>query len=249
MEKIENTLLWIDKRIENYLSLLTQIVQVYTKEVKKAKEAESLLRTTLRTAFFLDFHSETNDIDFLKEANKYRELMYSNIPEKDKQDLESIERQIIKLFDYEKQIWTKVKNRQKVSNEEIEKYWQMKSADSLFYGRVTKIFTEDKDFTLPVYVYTQILDIGLDLREYEKDIQDNNPNILYMKLSQKVLVDHIPLLKNEAIREAISLELHSDLEKIVEKLVGQISNFDFGECSFLKEAIEQRYKEFYKEFI
>jgi len=247
MEKTKKTLWWIDKRIENYLSLLTHIVQVYTKDDKKSKKAKFLLRTALRTAFFLDFHSETNDSDFLKEASGYRELMYSNISKKDRQGLELVEAKIIKLFDYEKQIWTKIKKGQQVSNEEIEKFWQMKSADALFYSKVIKIFTGDKDFTLPIYVYTQILDVGLDFREYEKDFQKNSPNILYMKLSQKVSIDQIPQLKKDAIKEAVSLGVHLDLEEIVEKLAKQVSNFDFGACPDLKEAIKQRHKEFYEE--
>ncbi len=248
MEKIEKTLAWIDKRIENYLSILTKVVSVHVNNPRKTREAESLLRTTLRTAFFLDFYSETNDTDFLQEANRYRELMYSAMPREDKSDLESIERRIVKLFDYEKQIWARVKNGQRVSNEDIEKFWQMKSADALFYGRVTKIFTGEKDFSLPIYVYTQILDIGLDLREYEKDFQENSPNILYMKLSQALPTSQIPPLKEDAIQKAIRLDLHINLEKVVETLSKSVSNFDFGSCQFLKKAIEQRYNEFYKEF-
>src|SRR3989344_5456081 len=182
MEKTKKTLWWIDKRIENYLSLLTHIVQVYTKDDKKSKKAKFLLRTALRTAFFLDFHSETNDSDFLKEASGYRELMYSNISKKDRQGLELVE------------------------------------------AKVIKIFSGDKDFTLPIYVYTQILDVGLDFREYEKDFQKNSPNILYMKLSQKVSIDQIPQLKKDAIKEAVSLGVHLDLEEIVEKLANQVSN-------------------------
>jgi hypothetical protein len=248
MEKIEKTLSWIDKRIGDYLSLLTKVVLLHTKDDEKSRETESLLRTTLRTAFFLDFYSETGDKDFLLEANRYRSLMYSGIPEGDKPDLESIERRIVKLFDYEKQIWARVKSGQRVPNEDIEKFWRMKSADALFYGRIIRIFTGKKDFTLPIYIYTQILDIGLDLREYEKDFQENSPNILYMKLSQRIPIAEIPPIKRDAIQKAIGLSLHLDLEKVVEKLSRQVSDFDFGDCSFLREAIKQRYSEFYKEF-
>lgn len=248
MDKIQKTLSWIDQRVENYLSLLKNIVFVYTKDSDKSKEAESLLRTTLRMAFFLDFYSETDDKDFLHEANKYKKLMYSSMSKKDRFDLKLIEKRIIKLFDYEKQIWTKIKEGKSVSNEEIEKYWAMKSSDSLFYGRAIKIFTGNKDFTLPLYVYTQVLDIGLDLREYEKDFQENCPNILFMKLSQKIPISEISPLKKEAIKKAILFRSNLDLNKIVEKLVKQISTFDFGECSFLKKAIDQKREEFYAEF-
>jgi len=203
--------------------------------------------TTLES--LVRFYSETNDNDFLQEANRYKELMYSGMSEKDRQDLQLIERQIIELFDYEKRIWIKVKKGQQVSDAEIERFWQMKSADALFYGRLTKIFTGNKDFTLPIYVYTQILDIDRDLREYEKDFQENSPNILFMKLSQKIPVDQIPPLKRDAIREAICLGLHLDLERVVEKLSKQVSKYNFEECYFLKDAIKQRYREFNINFL
>jgi len=248
MEKIEKTLEYIDKRIENYLSILVNIVSTYTKDNKKTKEAESLLRTALRWAFFVDFYSETNDKDFLIEGEKYIKILYNSLREEDGKDMQDIEKEIIKLFDYEKQVWGKVQNEEKIFNKEVEKFWKMKSADSLFYSRIIKIFTNGKDFTIPVYIYTQVLDIVLDTKEYEKDFKQKPPNLLYMKLSQKVSKEKIPINKKDALILAVNLGIYSELKAIVENLVKEASMFDFGDCLFLKELIEQRYKEFNNEF-
>ena len=249
MEKIQQTLDWIDDRVKNYLSLMTGVVSSYTKDPERTRNAESLLKTALRTAFFLDFFSETEDADFLREANKYKRLMYSNVSEQDRQDLQGIEKRIIKLFDYEKDIWANIKTGRKVSNEEIEQFWKMKSADSLFYGRVIRIFTRDKDFTTPLYAYTQILDGVLDLREYEQDFEGDLSNLLYMKLSQRMSLKRIPKQKKEAISRAICFGAYSDLESFVEARAQEVSSFDFGDCLPLKKAIEQKRREFHAEFV
>lgn len=241
MKKIEKTLIWIDKRIEHYLKILTRIIFIYTNDNKKTKEAENLLRIALRTAFFLDFYSETGNKDFLKEGEKYKKELYDSLNKKDRQDLQNIERKIVKLFEYEKQVWTKIKNGQFVSNKEIEKFWKMKSADSLFYGRITKIFTQGINFTTPIYVYTQILDIVLDINEYEKDLAENLPNILYMKLSQQIPKENIPSKKEEAIRLAIRHDICDELIKVADNSLKQISLFDFGTCKFFLNDIMCQY--------
>jgi hypothetical protein len=249
MEKIQQTLDWIDHRVENYLSLMTEVVSSYTKDQTRTRDAESLLRTALRTAFFLDFFSETEDATFLREANKYKALMYSQVSEQERQDLQTIEKRIMGLFDYEKQIWTRVMKGHKVSNYEIEQFWKMKSADSLFYGRVIKIFTQDKDFTIPLYAYTQILDGVLDLREYEKDLGGGLPNLLYMKLSQRMPLKRMPKLKKDALTKAVRLGIYSELEGFVEAKAREVSSFNFGDCLSLKRTIEQKRREFHAEFV
>ena len=249
MDKIEDKLKWIGNRTDNYLKLLMNIIYTSTKDDDKREKAEFLLKTALRVAFFLDFYSETLDKSFQKEGNKYKEILYKNVKEKDKEELEVIEKRIMNLFDYEKEIWKKVLDGLSISNKEIEQYWKMKSADSLFYGRITKIFTKDKDFIIPIYIYTRILDIVLDIKEYESDVKDKLPNILYMKLSQRIPIEKILFNKKEAIKQAKKLKIDLELKEIIYKMVEEVSSFDFNDYEFLIERIKQKSEEFNKEFI
>jgi hypothetical protein len=75
----------------------------------------------------------------------------------------------------------------------------MKSSDAIYYGRLLRTFTKDKDFTFPIYSHMQLLDIQEDIQQYEQDSRNNLPNMLFMKLSQKLKKRQIPLIKKDAI--------------------------------------------------
>lgn len=53
------------------------------------------------------------------------------------------------FFEFEKACWDKVQQDEPLSDEEINQFLKMKSSDALFYGRVIKIFTPCKNFTVP----------------------------------------------------------------------------------------------------
>lgn len=218
--KIHKTLKWIDKRIVGYLSLLVDVVEFYNKE--RVNEAESLLKIALRVAFFYDFYAETKDRDFLDEANRYKTLLYSQVSAQDKKDLQKIESQIRKLFEYEKQIGKKIKIGIALSDGEIKKHWQMKSSDALFYGRIINIFAIGKNLMPHVYVYTQILDMLLDIREYKQDLKKQELNMLYMRLSQVIPNNRIPVSKLEAIEFAKNVGISNDIKKEISDVASQL---------------------------
>jgi hypothetical protein len=88
-----------------------------------------------------------------------------------------------------------------------------------------------------------------DVTEYEKDFQGRLPNLLYMKLSQKMRPRNIPSSKKEAVAKAIHLGCYSELEDFVEARAGEVSSFNFGNCVHLKQAIEEKRREFHSEAV
>lgn len=243
MDKIKEKLIWIDNRVQKYLLHLMKIVKVAAKPEQIA-QAEFLLINSLRAAFFYDFNAETEDKDYLIEAEKYKKIVYDNVDEKTRGELKKIEEEILQLFPYEKEIWKKVKSGEKISDDEIREFWRRKSSDSLFYSRIINIFSAGKDVASPIYTYTQILDMLLDVREYEQDFQKNNPNMIYMKLSQVININKIPNQKTEAISISKEMGIKTWIENQIQKdILPKISKYDFKKYEFLKNMIEKRYND------
>lgn len=238
--KINETLVWIDQRIAKYLSLCVEVIEFYNKE--KVNEAEGLLITALRAAFFYDFYAETGDIDFLNEADRHKNFLYNHnqISAQDKEDLQKIESQIMKLFEYEKKIGDNIKAGSVLSDSEIKKHWQMKSADALFYGRIINIFTDGKNLIPDIYAYTQILDMLLDIREYEQDLKKQELNMLYMRLLRVVPSDKIPTSKLLAIELANSTGVSDNIKEETYNIAHQLKELNSDAIS---SAIEITLKE------
>ncbi len=206
-----------------------------------------MIRTALRGANFLDLYYETQDDDYLYEAIKYKNILYANVNQNDKRELEHIEKKIINFFDYEKQIWNKAKSEEVILDKEIERFMRMKSSDAIFYARIIKIFTKDRDFTLPLYTNMQLLDIMSDIQEYNKDFEKNSPNLLYIKLSQKVPRKQIPAKKEYAINLARKFNISANIMKIADGIIKDLKDFDFSGYKFIKDSIYKKYNTIKKE--
>ncbi len=168
-EKYKNTITHVDKRTKNYRELILRVVNIHTSNSQELKKAKYLLRDGLRTLFLYDFYYETQDKDYFISAWTSEEELYRKLSPEHKFRLIEVREKIMPFFYLEKKIWNKAKSREVISNEEFEEFWWRKASDALFYVEIMTPFTEGMDYGKPLHVYTQLVDVVLDIKEYEKD--------------------------------------------------------------------------------
>lgn len=242
--EIEATRSYVEKRIGNYsLPLLNRIVYSSTTETLTRVRADGSFRSALLAANYFDFYSETGNIAFKIEAWKQLGVLFHNMRDEDRTDLEEIGNEIVTFFKYEKQIWKKVlTGDEAVTDKEVREFLFRKSSDALFYARILQVYVPGKDFSLPLHANMQLLDIRSDIEEWDLDTNDGNPNILFMLLSQSVDVGVIKTLsKKEMVEKARKQEIDTKLIKIADEIKNSVNNFNFSGFGFLEETIESHY--------
>lgn len=247
--KIASTLEYIDQRIENYsLPLFTAIVKAHTNDLAIIQEASRTLRTALRTANLFDFYYETVDKDFLSEAHRQMGTLFQTINPADQIKLKNIGNKIIPFFEFEKLLWKKVLSGEKATDEEIREFLKQRSSDALFYAGVVKIFVPEPDFSTPLHVNMQILDLKTDIKEWDKDIEDGSPNILFMFLSRNINPERLKQLsKNEAIELAKEYRIDKQIIQMAKTIRNEVSDFDFAGYEFIADTIAERAKDLSEE--
>jgi len=237
--KLRDTINWIDSRIEDYVGLLISIVKVHTKKQSEIEKAEDLVKKSLTVFFLYDFYHETKDKIYLNGAWVCENELYKELKPKDKIDLIGIREHIMPFFYVERRIWDRVQRGIPVSNDEVSEFWFMKASDPLFYARIISIFTNGKDYSSPLHVYTQLLDGVLDVKEYEKDLEKNLPNILYIMLKQTGI--EMPTTTKDAIEKAKKLGIAKSIKEESDKIYLRTSDYDFRGCEFLHKSIRNQY--------
>ena len=246
LNKIETAAQQIDERISHYTKpLYFDIVKALQPDQALAIRAEDSLVTTLHMARFVDLHFETGDPDFLTEARRLESELYIKLPGATA-DLERIKNETLGFFDIEKDVWTKVQSGQTITDEEFEAFRLGKSSDARYYARVVQEFA-GRDVTKEIYTDMQLMDILADIREFEADMREKNPNLLYMLLSQKVPLGEIPETQPEAVQLARSLGIYEKLLNISEYIIEKAQDFDYEGIEFVKEGSEGKLAQIEKE--
>lgn len=242
INKIELATQQIDNRISHYTKpVYMDIVKALQPDQVIVTSAEDLLVTTLRMARFVDLYYENNDPDYLEEGYRKEKELYGKLPSA-VDDFERIKSETIGFFDIERQIWTNVQTGQKITDEEFEAFRMGKSSDARYYARVVQEFI-GRDVTDEIYADMQLMDILADIREYEADLREKNPNLLYMLLSQHMSLDQIPETQGEAVQLAKRLGIHERFIHIAESLIENTQDFDYTGIEFLREEGERKLEE------
>jgi len=210
-------------------------------EVEKAKEA---IKLAVRCACLLDSHAETDNQAYFEEFKRQRKDFYGLIPDQHQQKLRVLEGEVMQFFEEECLIMDRVRSRDRFSEENIREYLLGKSSDNLFYGEVLEIFVPEWDLTEELRIQTILFDIGKDIKDYEEDIRDELPNVIYMALSSGVDKDTIPRDGTAAIELAIRTGASN-------RLLGLASDFKdraleserIKTSPTLEKAINDRFKE------
>lgn len=239
MFNIKAKLHWIDRRVGYYRKLLVRIIREGGNP--NTVRVDFLLKTALRVAFLYDFYYETGAKDYRRAAAKYKRILYTSVSSATKKSLQQIERRIMRLFHFERLIWSRARRGQKIPNKDIIKFWRMKSADSKFYGKIVQIFSRGKSFARPLYAFTLLQDIYLDVVEYEADHKGHLPNMICLKLGQAF--DRFPGKKSLAIKWLHDCGGDRWFNEQAREIIKGLSAFDFGRCRFLETEIMRKYRQ------
>ncbi len=210
-------------------------------EVEKAKAA---IKLAVRCACLLDLHAETDNQTYLGEFKKQRTDFYGLIPDQHQQKLRVLEGQVMQFFEEERLIMDRVRSGDRFSEENIREYLLGKSSDNLFYGKVIEVFIPEWDLTEELRIQTVLFDIGKDIKDYEEDIRDELPNVIYMVLSSEVDKGAIPrdeaAVMGSAIRTGASNRLLGLASDFKDRALGSER---IKTSPTLEKAINDRFKE------
>ena len=208
---IQEILIKIDSK--PFIQFVSDVVrEISTQEI--AEQAYKAIRLAVRCACLLDLHAETQEAFYIEDEegfNKQREAFYELIPPEYHQELQEIEAEVSQFFCYEQDLINRIKKGDKFSTADITTYLEGKSGDNLFYGRVLEILVPEWDLTNELQLQTILFDLGKDLEDYDEDIRNDLPNVLYMYLSGKISREEIPLDSENAIQLAQELGVSAEI--------------------------------------
>jgi len=238
--KVSQTLAYIDTRIENYsLPLFTQIVRSSTSDPLVRLKADDGLRTALRAANLFDFYYETDESSYKIEGWKQIGVLFHDFGPKDRAELEKLGNEIIRFFGYEKELWNRVNQGEKVSDAKIRRFLLERSSDALFYARILQVFVPQENLGPALHANMQMLDMTTDIREWEIDLKNGNPNMLFMFLSQE---NEVEAIKKLSTKEAVDLAKSQNVDKkfiaIADELMTTFIDFDMPSIDLIGESAE-----------
>lgn len=233
----------IESRINSFsVPTIKDAVLACTKDSSKTDPVVSVCTAALRAMYFFDFHAESRfrfatseeqrkdreDV-YLKEAQRQLEICYGYIPDKKHiNGAKKIVSSILKLFEYEREVWRKVKSGEKVESKDIEQVWKMKSSDAILYGFIIKSLV-GKDFGSVLYANMRFLDVRGDLLEISKDIAENSPNmIVAMMVASGKRLDEIPTNDSGIIDLAKQIGVDDKIIGMVKGIKKTVSRYDLS---------------------
>lgn len=212
-------------------------------DVKRAK-AHELMTMAVRCACLLDLYHETGDPVYLEEVEKQRSELYQTVPKNYHRVLMAEEESVRKFFEYEKSLRRRIQAGDRFTEDDIRQYLDGKSGDTLFYGRLLKIFVPEWDLTDELRIQTILFDIGKDIADYEDDMAEGLPNVLYMFLSESVRKEEIPNDLERAVSLANELGITNNLLELAAGLKDKaLASKNLDSSPTLKKAIIDRYNQ------
>ncbi len=180
---MEDVISTIDKKLENP-DLIGRIALDYTHDESLSKKVSEAVRTAGRFACLLDLYYETDNEEYLSEAQSQREILLSYFSPEDQEKVKRQEEYSTQFFAVEKELERKVREKAYVSDEEIETYISWRAADAFGYSLILRLFT-GLDLADPLHTRQMLADIERDLNEYKEDIQNGHLNVLLLTVYNK----------------------------------------------------------------
>ncbi|MFZ3077505.1 MAG: hypothetical protein WA139_03560 [Candidatus Aenigmatarchaeota archaeon] len=180
-------------------SSFAKIILKITSEMSHKETTNTSAEHAIKSAVFyinlLDLYHESKDKNyatfsknadiFRREADKQRSKIYKFIPAAFRKDLEEVERKALTFFDYEDKIRKKIKEGIRFKESEIYKYTYMRAGDNLIYGKIIESFFPEWCLTEELRINTMLFDMCKDMIDYNDDVKNELPNVLYMYLCTK----------------------------------------------------------------
>lgn len=209
---------------------------------KKAKRACNLMKLSLTCSRLLDLYSETKDSIYMQELEKQREALYGLIPGKFRQRLQEIEIKGRAFFDEESLLKQRLRNGDNFEENDILGYLRGKAGDSIFFGELINLTTPEWNLNNNLFLYTVLFDIRKDLDDYESDVKEGSPNILFLSLIIDTNKTNIPNNKKGAIEVAKQVGSTGRILKIVSEIKA-LSNQGLQKSPALQKSINENLEE------
>lgn len=222
-----------------------KFVSDVTREISSDKSAQIAYHATnlaVRCACLLDLYAETDDGVYIWEFRRQKAEFYRLIPEEYHEELEALEKRLAGFFDYERVLINRIQEGYRFSGEDVITYLEGKSGDNIFYGRILEIIVPEWNLTRELQIQTMLFDIGKDLEDYEDDIRNGLPNVLYMFLSGRVNRNKIHHEIEGAITLANELGISNGIIELASGLREEaLASENIDRSPTLKGAILDRY--------
>jgi hypothetical protein len=228
---------------QNFPRYVSQMAyEVSSRDEIKRTKAHELMKLAIRWAFLLDFYYETDRPIYLEEAEKQLCELYQLIPQEHCNDLISVERKTRKYFDFEKHLRSRIQANDSFTGGNIIRYLYGKSGDALFYGRLLRAVTPMWSLTNELRIQIILGDIGKDITDYENDIKQGLPNVLYLFFSGKVEKSSIPQDMKGAVGLANSMGVADRVLTLAARVKEKaLASKDLGRSPTLRETIVEHY--------
>jgi len=187
---IDQVLARIDAR--DYPKHVSQMVYEVSENDSKRIKAYELMRLALRWALLVDLHAETDNHIYFEEAKKQLAAIYQQLPTSHCKDLFSIESKARTYFVFEKELQARIKENERFTKKDIDRYLRGKSGDVSFYGRLLRTICPTWNLTRVLRIETMLGDISKDIKDYEDDVRHGLPNILHLMFSGNINKNKIP---------------------------------------------------------
>ncbi len=236
---IQETLFEIDSK--PFIKFVSDVIkEIFSDE--SAQIAYHATNLAVRCACLLDLYAETDDGVYIWEFRRQKAAFYRLIPEEYHEELEALEKRLAGFFDYERVLISRIQEGYRFSGEDVMIYLEGKSGDNIYYGRFLEIIVPKWNLTRELQIQTMLFDMGKDIEDYEDDIRDGLPNVLYMCLSDRVDKSKIPLEKERAITLANELGVSARIIELALRLKEEaLASEDLDSSPILKRAILDRY--------
>ena len=242
MGSIKNALKKIKKESESP-ELLSEIVYFSTKNLEMKKSVFKLLRAAIKYVCLMDFYYETLDKKYKKEFIFQREKVYKLINTPDKQKLRNLEKKLMLFWNYERKLLKKIKDNKRFKDKDIKEYILRKSEDSKFYFTLVNFkYKLPKKLQRIIHLRQALNNLIDDLKDYDEDIKDNQPNILILYFMKKdFLKDKLPLTAKEASSLIKGLKIKKEILNLGKELAEECLKYkEIDNFPILKLGIKEK---------
>lgn len=191
-DKIQSALSKIESEFETP-QLLSDVVFAIAGDEQKRGAALSALETAIRYFCLMDLFHETGDIDYYNEYQRQRALLFRKIERKNHQQLQEVEGEILsswRYWDLERELKGKIRQRERVSDDEVRDYVLKKPGDAMVYGTIAQVYGMPPALVQAVYKRGILADVVDDVQDYEEDVSGGQPNILVLHFLNRDVTEY-----------------------------------------------------------
>lgn len=230
----------IDKKLENP-DLIGKLVLRITNDAELSRNVSELVRYEGRSACLLDLYSETGKKPYLREAEKQHKNVLDSLTHSEQEELGEIEERVRQYFVFEKILKSRILDREQITEKEIIEYIKRKSADTYCYAWILRNFVSvDETVDELLHIRQSLADISNDLKDYEDDLMQNQPNILVLYF---IHTGQLPETKLRAIEYAIKTGVSEKIQRLADTLLGDADKLRVREYPELSKAIAKEHQE------